>query len=181
MNNANVHLLRNIPWQLFVTLTWSAVKSEGVKHRILFAYLRTLSKWAGVHFHQLLWACRQERGEVGGRLHFHVLVGGLPQRCLTLSLLHASRKLWKKEGGGWSSVTPYCSGLDAVQYSFGGDVRFENLRIGGRGSVEGTDYEKRKLGHASDVTLAKAVQACLLAQLVAFERETHLPALRKAA
>lgn len=169
MENPAVHLLSRVPWQFFVTLTWKSVKTERVQWCTLFAYLRTLGGWTGGHFHHLLWAARQERGEVNGREHFHLLVGGMPKRCICLSFIHASRNVWRKHGGGYSRVTPYVAGLGAVEYSFGGDVRDgDNLRIMRKGSVAGTAYENRKFGHASEVMTGRSVQA-LLARSVATE------------
>lgn len=174
MENATVYLLRDVPWQLFLTLTWRSVKSDGVRFKTLFAFLRTTSEWAGVHFHQLLWAVRQERGELGGRLHFHVLVGGIPKPKVNLSLVFALRGAWRKHGGGMSVVTPYYAGLGAVEYSFGGEIRCtEGTRLSARSSVAGTAYENQKFGTTADVMLAKSVSAMLRSRAVANERKTR--------
>jgi len=162
MESPDVYLWSRVPWQIFVTLTWSGVKSEGIRQRVLFAWLRKLSKTSGRHFHRLLWAVRQERGEIGGREHFHVLVGGLPEHRLTERLMSHCRAWWKQCGGGFSWVNAYNGSSEAVQYV-----------LKGLGSVEATNYELRKISLADKGMASKSAVAFLRARSV----ETGTPAL----
>jgi len=173
METPETFLLARVPWQLFVTLTWAGRKSESMRHRILFAWLRKLAEWNGIHFHRVLWLLREERGEVAGREHFHILIGGLPERALKLGLLHSIKNQWKKEGGGWARVSPYTHGLAGVQYVLKGDSETS--------SHGGSHYEALKFGTASKGTASKSVVLLLHHHAGSIETGTLCPALGKAA
>src|SRR5436309_894314 len=76
--NPEAVCLRLINWQLFSTLTFESIVSEPIRIKMAFAWLRVLASNFRIHFHTLLWCLRQERGEIGGRLHFHSLIANLP-------------------------------------------------------------------------------------------------------
>ena len=65
-----------------------------------FKLARKVAKWHGVHFHRLLWALRQEPGEIGGRLHFHALIGGLPSYAVSVPTCFSIMAAWERLGGG---------------------------------------------------------------------------------
>jgi len=160
MEQPEVHLLSRVPWQWFVSLSWKDQKSEGITLRTLFAWLRTVSKWASVPFPRLLWVYRCERGEIGLRLHLHVLIGGLPERVAkSLSMIHSVRNGWLSHGGGWSRVTPYVDSLAGVDYVLKGD--YEGIGVG---TVGGSAYETRKFGRAPEGMASNSVRRLLRAR-----------------
>jgi len=154
MDSPDVYLWAKVPWQIFVTLTWAESKSEGIRQRVLFAWLRRLSKTSGRHFHRLLWAVRQERGEIGGREHYHVLLGGLPEHRVTDRLMPLARKWWKRCGGGFAWVNAYCPSSEGVQYV-----------LKGLGSVEASSYELLKTSRADKGMASKSAQAFILSRV----------------
>jgi len=142
--------LGKLPWQFFCTLTFRNQvlrrSSGAIQRKILFAFVREVAHFGGIHFHCLLWCCRLESGEVGGNLHHHVLVGGLPKSivgtwgCLQMMNIACNR------GYGITRVRVYNPDLDGVGYV---------LKNVGRGH-EGNVYELTKFG-ASEVTLSRSV------------------------
>lgn len=88
-------------WQLFGSFTF---KSERIPERIRlcmwFKLIRGVCKWHGINSHRLLWALRQEPGEIGGRTHFHALIGGLPPHAVTVPTCFAIMAAWERLGGG---------------------------------------------------------------------------------
>jgi len=165
------YLLSYVPWQLFASLTWAGSKSSGLRIRTLFAWLRTLGEWSGVHFHRVLWLAREEHGEVGGREHYHVLVGGLRSERLSIGFNHAARNEWKRLGGGFARVRAYEADAAGVSYVLKGDAE--------KGA---NHYEAQKFGKARWGMTSKSTVKLLLARAVAIEPGSPtLPSLRKGA
>lgn len=123
------------PWQLFVTLTFDSKDKAGNfkrvpefagRRKMLFAYLREAckgikrdrqgSRIESVPFPALLWLAREERGEAGGRYHFHILLDGLPPTRVNVSECHAQKAIWKKLGGGHVDCRLYDTRERGVQY-----------------------------------------------------------------
>lgn len=104
-------------WQLFATLTFaSPVPGEAARVRMLFAWLRTISKTGGIKFPGLLWIARAEQGEVGGRHHFHVLITGLGPCGVTPAFPFVTMAAWERLGGGMARVYRYEARLSGVDY-----------------------------------------------------------------
>jgi hypothetical protein len=164
-----------VEWQLFVTLTFQSDKLPGkVRLTLLFAWLRELAVRAGITFKQCKWMLRQEAGEVTGRLHYHLLIGGLPpefatiSNCFRLALVwdHEPEKRAPKYNGkclrvGMSRVRLFDASLDGVAYC-----------LKGAGSITGADlYEYSKFSQdTSTVTLSESLIAELQTRMRAGSR-----------
>ena len=120
---------RSEPWQFFVTLTFrDPVPSEPRRLKMLFAWLRTVAQGADskrgndkhklgpVYFPSLVWLARSERGEATGRLHFHLLLTGLPAKRVNPTECYWQQSQWEKLGGGIARIRVYDLGLDGVSY-----------------------------------------------------------------
>lgn len=119
---------RQEAWQFFVTLTFrDPVPSEANRLKMLFAWLRTVARGAGkyrdergnpssVFFPSLVWLARSERGEATGRLHFHLLLTGLPAKRVNRTECFFQQDAWEKLGGGIARIRVYDLGLDGVSY-----------------------------------------------------------------
>ncbi|MEA2325403.1 MAG: hypothetical protein QOE68_362, partial [Thermoanaerobaculia bacterium] len=56
------HALRQISWQLFVTLTFRDPPRRPRRLKLLFAFLREIADAdPNIHFHDLLWCARWEK------------------------------------------------------------------------------------------------------------------------
>lgn len=69
-----------------------------------------------VPFKHLLWMAREERGELGGRYHYHILLGGLCPFSLNKSTCFALKGLWTSIGGGFADVRLFDTSLPGVKY-----------------------------------------------------------------
>lgn len=123
-------------WQLFVTLTFRSkdesgnvmkVPNEAARQSMLFAFLRSAAKgqkrdgasgkridcfpWSS-----FFWVAREERGELNGRHHFHILLDGLPPGRLNTVERFALKALWDSVGGGFSDVRSFDTRLPGVRY-----------------------------------------------------------------
>lgn len=61
---------------------------------MFWRWCRDVSKFSGVPYKNLLIALRGEEGEIGGRPHFHALVGGLTT-CNKFSIQSQMIRSWK--------------------------------------------------------------------------------------
>jgi len=123
-------------WQFFVTLTFTSkdaagnavkVPDKGDRQRMLFAFLRDVARGYKrdnatgkridcVRWESLFWVVREERGELNGRHHFHILLDGLPpSRCNQVERF-ALKALWSKCGGGFADVRSFDTRLSGVRY-----------------------------------------------------------------
>lgn len=64
-------------WRVFGTGTFSGLTTptDSEQRRLVMAFLYESARVAGVPFGGLLWATRQEFGELGKRVHYHWLLG----------------------------------------------------------------------------------------------------------
>jgi len=152
-----VYLLSQIPWQFFVTLTFDDRKTGRIqelaeKRRLamVFAWLREGASWFGLHFNRVLWVWRLEAGEVGGRLHYHALIGGYPTNAVQRTTCFSLKNAWERLGGGYARVRVYSRTLDGVDYVLAGcEAELRNL---------GADqYESRKFSGTSVVMCSKSL------------------------
>jgi len=153
-----------VEWQLFTTLTFARDGlADKVKYSLLFAWLREVAKRSGVSFKRLKWLCRQEAGEITGRLHFHLLLGGLPPDYVTIANCFRLMVLWdhepekkapnyegKKLRVGMARVRKFSSDLDGVGYVLKG---FKDNLLSGADIYE---FSKFSLD-TSSVTLSEAL------------------------
>jgi hypothetical protein len=155
-----VSSLERVHWQLFGTVTFkSAQLPERVRTSMYFALARNLAGCLGLHFKQLLWCLRMESGETFGRLHFHFLVGGVPDWACNETTCLTVMKLWENCGGGFARCRLYDQGRGGLDYIV------ECLGMGA------DLYESAKFGSgACELMLSESVQR--LRQLTGQER-TH--------
>ncbi|MEJ0089959.1 MAG: hypothetical protein WDM80_09475 [Limisphaerales bacterium] len=150
--NPEKHLLANVGWQFFGTLTFKSLKvKEGVWLKMYFAMIREQADNFGVHFSKILWALRYELGEQTGRPHFHALIAGLPNSAVTDATIFAFDAIWRRHGGGHPQVRVYDPTLAGVEYVLKGvDEAYNN--------VAGANwYELNKFGLRCDVMLSMSL------------------------
>jgi hypothetical protein len=128
--NASLHA-----WEFFVTLTYESrdkhgnllnVPNELERRKMLFAFLREVAKGnkrnkegtriESVTLRHLLFLAREERGEVRGRYHWHILISGLPSSRINVTECHVWKHIWKGLRGGHSDVRLFETGLSGVSY-----------------------------------------------------------------
>ena len=94
---------------------------------MLFQFLRSIAKGFkrdkktnaridGIRWDMLLWAAREEAGELNGRYHFHVLLSGLPLGRFNQTERFVLKAAWKKAGGGHADVRVFDPALPGVAY-----------------------------------------------------------------
>ena len=149
MEVPEVHALQAITWQLFGTLTFKSERLSQTKRlRMWFALARRVAKWNRVHFLELLWCLRIERGEIFERLHMHFLIAGLPAYSLTESKNLSIMNQWERFGGGNARVRLYDPSLA------GGEYTLKCLGVTDPGSA----YESGKFSEVtSELMLSKSV------------------------
>lgn len=149
--NPEKHLIANIEWQFFSTLTFKSLKAnEAVWLKIFFAMIREQAANFGVHFSSILWALRYEIGEQTGRPHFHALIAGLPNTAVHSATCFSFMRIWEKHRGGNARVRVYDPTLAGVEYVLKGvDEAF---------TTAGANwYELNKFGMRCDVMLSMSL------------------------
>ena len=113
-----LRVIARMRWQLFITLTFrKSDVSNRVRARMLIAFLREVENATRVPPRRLLWCCREELGEKGGRLHFHLLMGGLPAGRVHMGTCFQLMRIWEKRiGGGFARARLFDPMLDGVGY-----------------------------------------------------------------
>jgi len=59
---------------------------------------------------------RQEHGEIGGRVHFHFLIAGLPLYAVHVATCMSIKAQWEELGGGMARVRKYDSREQGLEY-----------------------------------------------------------------
>lgn len=168
MEKPEVHLLGEIEWQFFLTLTFEQTalrersmnnaRAERVRNCLFFALMRTVSKWGRIHFHQLLWVRRSEFGETSDLLHLHSLVSGLPDNTVNVGFCFAMANQWRKLGGGHAQCYLYDPSRNGLDYVFKGSQASLGVDADGRDWRLASQYETRKFGcPGSDVMFSDSV------------------------
>src|SRR5690606_13325256 len=107
------------------------------------SYLFRVAKAVGVNFSSLVWVLREECGEIGGRRHFHFLIGqtGLPRTPAGCAVL---KRVWERvvKGRGFGLVKVYDRALHAPAYL--------SKCLSWVGTAEGATYELRKFATAEE-------------------------------
>lgn len=186
MEKPAVMALSRFDWDLFVTLTFVRETMPMVlRRKYWFEFARTLAGNYSVHFRRLLWMLRTERGEQGGRFHYHALVGGLPHHarhertCLVLmSQWEHQRPLVQRRAPdgtlrmlsrfcGMARVRVFDPGMDGLDYfveeTTEGGSRIYTL-------MGANKYETEKFGEADTVEIS---ESCLyvMKTRVRYERD----------
>ena len=109
--------LDKFPWQFFGHLTFKRESEPEARRLARFnAMLRPAAHQWHAHFPHLVWCLRQERGGLGGLVHFHFLLAGLPPRAVTPRTCGQLESSWKRKGGGLALVNVYAPALGGVGY-----------------------------------------------------------------
>ena len=110
---------------------------------MFWRWCRDVSKISGVPYKDLLIALRGELGEIGGRPHFHSLLGGVAT-CNIMSLRSQMMRCWKIISGNAD-----------------GDFRLYNRSLAGADCVckclGANSYEINKFSIAEETTLSDSV------------------------
>ena len=79
MHNPELHALAAVNWQYFCSFSFRSEKHcARFGPQMFVALVRTQARSFGVHFSEILWCLRRERGESTARWHFHAVIAGLP-------------------------------------------------------------------------------------------------------
>jgi hypothetical protein len=132
MEIPEIHILNQIYWQFFGTLTFRSERlSERKRYGMWFALLRQISRQYKVPFERLLWVLRIEQGEKFGRTHFHYLLAGLDRRYENPTTCFWLMNGWETLGGGMSRVSVFDPRLNAGSYILKDLDRFNDNTLGG--------------------------------------------------
>lgn len=159
------YLAKMVDWQFFATLTFAAkIPTESNRNKMFHAWaswLDQLEKAKGSNrhtrrpspHHAFYWMLREELGEIGGRLHYHVLIGGLSKNLVNTRTAMASCAKWEKLHGGMARNYVYDSHLDGVGYVLKGlDQQAIASKIGAidyeMGKFVGAEGRRVLLGHS---------------------------------
>jgi len=89
------YTLARVNWDFFTTHTFkNPLPRPYVRGAMFWRWCRDVSEFSGVPYKNLLIALRGEQGEIGGRPHFHALIGGLTT-CNKMSLRSQMMRSWK--------------------------------------------------------------------------------------
>lgn len=143
-----VLILQKIEWQFFGSLTFKSENlPESIRKRMWWSFARQVCKWFHVHFNKLIWCLRIEKGEVGGRIHFHFLMAGLPSSAVKVSTCFSMMRQWNRKRGGFARVSVFDPILN------GGDYILKNLEYTDGGKM----YETAKFNSEdSSLILSKS-------------------------
>lgn len=93
--------------------------------RAVFALFRTTAKDFRASFPDLPWCVRLERGPIGGALHNHFVLAGLPEEAISSATCTTMMERWKEKFGGSESkielFDPSQCGLDYLSKGLGFD------------------------------------------------------------
>ena len=78
MHNPELHALAAVNWQYFCSFSFRSEKHcARFGPQMFVALVRTQARSFRVHFSEILWCLRRERGESTGRWHLHAVIAGL--------------------------------------------------------------------------------------------------------
>jgi len=158
-------------WRVFGSGTWSAARVPGRVHqqKVLFGFFYQVAKSASLPFSRLVWAARREYGEVGGREHYHWLIGADSWQpsvgdCFTMNALWDS---FPKAGFSRNHLfNPELNGLDYICKCLS--------KSAFTGTVGGDFYESGKFGLDADVTLSNSFSRVVGGKRVCVDRCARL-------
>lgn len=151
-NRAELEIISRFrDWDIFATLTFAgSVPSLPKSRTMVFAHLYRAARLLRTPWRRFTWAIRCEAGEVGGRLHYHALIGGAVYR-VRLAECFQLNHIWDAQPGcGFARHRLYDRARGGVEY------------ITTCLAVEGTSgrdfYETQKFGaQGTDVTLSRSL------------------------
>jgi len=164
MESADVYILSQVDWQFWITLSFKsdALQSEKLRQSLWFALLRDLAGWWRKDFRNLLWVRRAETGEISARLHWHAVLGGLPDEASSRPTCFAIKNDWERLGGGMARVYVYDKRRTALAYMLDlPGVSSCGPQSTGVMSDGAQDYESRKFGQAGLVTFSEGLTRLL--------------------
>ena len=142
METALTYTLQRVGWQFFGSLTFKSARlPERVRLAMFFALVRRVCRWFKVPFRRCVWALRQEPGEIGGRLHFHFPIAGLPPDAVQEATSMSMKAQWERLGGGMARVRKYDSRKQGLEYTL------KCLKVSNGGA---NLYEVGKFSHSAD-------------------------------
>lgn len=134
--------LSRIDWQLFLTLTLKDEKrSDDWAVKRYFALMRQTASWNKVHFLDLLWCLRSEKGDRTGRRHYHALWGGLPEYTIHRHTCFAIKNEAEALGLGMTRVYVFNRNLDGVGYLLKGLEACDEMRSQGQSLYEFSKFQ----------------------------------------
>lgn len=138
--------LGRLSWDVFGTLTFRGahVPTSAVQYRLAWAHLHHAAKLCPSPYSKLLICLRHEFGELGGRPHFHYLLGGTGHANF-VTLSRQLRASWGSMAGGFADIRVY----DRRQ---GGSSYVCKCLSGGA-----NQYEVGKFDSADDLNVSAAV------------------------
>jgi hypothetical protein len=160
-------------WEWFTTLTFDSRDEKGravrvpdqiARRRMVHAFLRRVAegnmrdKETGKRIHVIhpvdfLWVVREERGEKGGRYHFHALLAGFPRERRNRVEEFSLRSIWQEVGGGFADVRTFDAQLRGVRYVLKGLTEWSRNNANA--------FEAGRFNEEGDRTLILA-DACLV-------------------
>lgn len=146
IGNPEVWTLGAIPWQLFCTLTFKglrlanpSLKAGVTRVTMWFGLYRRFCRQFGIADSGLLWCMREEAGELGGRMHLHVLIGGVREQLINERTCFWLMHRWEELGGGMARVRLFDSALPGVEYFLKTEISardaYESTKIRGAGLI----------------------------------------------
>lgn len=156
-----VHAIAGAPWQVFAHFTFkNPLPVEREAGVLLRNTQRKACRLAHVHFESAWFLSRGEFGELGGRFHYHMLIGNFPPFAGTSGFCMDLKNYWSRlrlnvgsfagVQGDICQVWPYDLTLDGVGYVMKGIERYEF-------AGEARSYELTKFGLSDRITLSTAL------------------------
>jgi len=99
-----------------------------------------------------LWCSRREAGEIGGRVHFHIIIGGLAGKRVHPGCCFQLMRLWESIGGGMARIRVFNPALDGLGYvlkGLDGADSYESSKFAGRSVVRLSESCRRVVRRGS--------------------------------
>jgi hypothetical protein len=143
------YTLARIRWDIFGTLTFRSVPSAKIAYGRAWELMRLGAELVERPYGKLLITLRAELGEMFGRFHFHLLLGGTQARN-EITLAHQLEHRWFGlfGQGAISKCRAYDRSRAGVEYV---------TKCLTEGTWGANDYELRKFNLADTVTLSRSV------------------------
>jgi hypothetical protein len=141
--------LARIRWDVFGTLTFRSVPSTKKAFGRAWAHLHHAAELCERPYSMLLIALRPELGELGGRFHFHYLLGGTLVRN-EITLAHQLEHHWFGLAG--QGAIAKCRAYDHTRAG----VEYVSKCLT-EGTLGKNEYELRKFNLSDSVTLSRSI------------------------
>lgn len=170
-------ILARLDWGLFGTLTFRDSPRPVTAYGPAWRHIGAAARFSGQPYSRLLVALREETGGMGGRFHFHYLLGGLGE-CNLRTLAHRLQWDWRKFG--FAEIERYDNSQAGVAYlckSLGVSEAprcAEGPNLYARGMNPAQAYELQRFGIIGKVTLSNACVRVLRALAGVEDRHRRL-------